>query len=99
MNSVLGANWTLHDFRHTAAIRMARDANVSLTDIQAVLGHVHITTTEAYLRLRDDEVIERVNQDLVLRAAANRDPEIELEHPSPYSAADMTELFGGTAWQ
>lgn len=98
-NSVLGANWTLHDFRHTAAIRMARDPNVSLTDIQAVLGHVHITTTEAYLRLRDDEVIERVNQHLALRAAENRDPEIEPEHPSPYSAADMTELFGGTAWQ
>jgi integrase len=99
VNGVLGANWTLHDFRHTAAIRMARDPKVSLTDIQAVLGHVHITTTEAYLRLRDDEVIERVNQHLVSRAAGNRDPETAPEHPSPYSPADMTELFGGTTWQ
>jgi hypothetical protein len=78
---------------------MARDPIVSLTDIQAVLGHVHITTTEAYLRLREDEVIERVNQHFVLRAAAKRYPATAPAHPSPYSAADMTELFGGNEWQ
>jgi integrase len=99
VNSVLGANWTLHDFRHTAAIRMARDPNVSLTDIQAVLGHVHITTTEAYLRLREDEVIERVNQHFVLRAAAKQLPQPAPRPPSQYSTADMTELFGGKGWQ
>lgn len=99
VNTVLGANWTLHDFRHTAAIRMARDPNVSLTDIQAVLGHVHITTTENYLRLREDEVIERVNQHFISRAAAKRSPGAPPDRPSPYSAADMTELFGGSQWQ
>lgn len=99
VNTALAANWTLHDFRHTAAIRMARDPNVSLTDIQAVLGHVHITTTEAYLRLREDEVIERVNQHFVLRAAAKRLPQPAPAPPSPYSAADMTELFGGAEWR
>lgn len=99
VNTALGANWTLHDFRHTAAVRMARDPNVALTDIQAVLGHVHITTTEAYLRLREDEVIERVNRHFVLRAAAKRNPQPAAPHISPYSAADMTELFGGDKWQ
>jgi hypothetical protein len=78
---------------------MARDPNVSLTDIQAVLGHVHITTTENYLRLREDEVIERVNQHFISRAAAKRSPGAPPDRPSPYSAADMTELFGGSQWQ
>jgi len=38
---VLGANWTLHDLRHTAAYRMARDPLLPLTDVQWVLGHAH----------------------------------------------------------
>ncbi|KRF09321.1 hypothetical protein ASH00_06760 [Arthrobacter sp. Soil782] len=99
VNSVLGANWTLHDFRHTAATRMARDPNVSLTDIQAVLGHVHLTTTEAYLKPRMDEVIERVNLHFVSRAAGAGAADVAPVRLSPYSADDMTELFGGTVWQ
>ncbi len=99
INTMLGSNWTLHDFRHTAAVRLARDPSVSLTDIQSLLGHAHITTTETYLKLRDDEVIQRVNQHFASRAAAKDAPETAEEHPSPYSAADMTELFGGSKWQ
>lgn len=99
INTMLGANWTLHDFRHTAAIRMARDPNLSLTDVQSVLGHVHITSTETYLRLRDDEVIERVNKHLVARAIADDSPNVGVEQHSSYSPEDMTEIFGGTTWQ
>jgi len=99
VNVVLGANWTLHDFRHTAAMRMAQDPKVSITDIQAVLGHVHLSTTEAYLKPRNDEVIERVNRHLSSRAsdilAAGGVP----ASPSRYSAEDMNDLFGGTRWQ
>ncbi len=32
-SAVLGANWTLHDLRHTAAWRMARDPAMPLTDV------------------------------------------------------------------
>ena len=99
VNVVLGANWTLHDFRHTAAMRMAQDPKLSITDIQAVLGHVHLSTTEAYLKPRNDEVIERVNRHLSSRAsdilAAGGAP----ASPSRYSAEDMNDLFGGTRWQ
>ena len=48
-NTVLGSNWTLHDLRHTALKRMARDPHMSLADVQWVAGHAHITTTEIYL--------------------------------------------------
>jgi hypothetical protein len=33
-NAVLGANWSLHDLRHTAAYRMTRDPQMPLTDVQ-----------------------------------------------------------------
>jgi integrase len=38
VNATLGADWTLHDLRHSAATRMAHDPQLSLTDVQWVLG-------------------------------------------------------------
>ena len=54
---VLGANWTLHDLRHTAAYRMARDPLVPLTDVQWVLGHAQLSTTQIYLTPMPGDVI------------------------------------------
>ena len=48
-NESLGTSWTLHDLRHTAAQRMIDDPGLSLTDVQWVLGHAHLTTTQLYL--------------------------------------------------
>jgi site-specific recombinase XerD len=59
-NTVLGANWTLHDLRHSAARRMLRDPQLTLADVQRVLGHAHITTTEGYLTPTQDEVVPQV---------------------------------------
>ena len=56
----LGANWSLHDLRHTAAYRMARDPQVSLCDVQWVLGHAHLSTTQRYLNPLTQDVIEGV---------------------------------------
>jgi hypothetical protein len=33
----------------TAAYRMARDPQLPLTDVQWVLGHAHLSTTQLYL--------------------------------------------------
>ena len=40
--ALLGANWSLHDLRHTAAYRMARDPAMPLTDVQWILGHAQL---------------------------------------------------------
>ncbi len=56
----LGSNWSLHDVRHTALKRMARDPHMSLTDVQWVAGHAHITSTEIYLEPSPDEVATHV---------------------------------------
>ena len=58
--AALGANWSLHDLRHTAAYRMARDPGMPLTDVQWVLGHAHLSTTQRYLNPLPGEVIESV---------------------------------------
>jgi site-specific recombinase XerD len=60
VNQLLGANWTLHDLRHSAAKRMLRDAALTLADVQWVLGHAHITTTQIYTAPAPDEVIRHV---------------------------------------
>ena len=48
-NAALGSNCSLHDLRHTAAYRMARDPQMPLTDVQWVMGHAHLSTTQRYL--------------------------------------------------
>jgi integrase len=59
-NQALGANWSLHDLRHTAAHRMARDPQLPLSDVQWVLGHAHLSTTQLYLTPIPSEVIAGV---------------------------------------
>jgi integrase len=58
--ALLGANWSLHDLRHTAAYRMARDKNVPLTDVQWILGHAQLTTTQIYTTPTSEDVIASV---------------------------------------
>ncbi|MGN9847371.1 tyrosine-type recombinase/integrase [Nonomuraea sp. H19] len=60
VNDLIGANWRLHDLRHTAAQRMAGDPDMAFTDVQWVLNHAHLSTTEIYTVPTQDQVIERV---------------------------------------
>ena len=59
-NATLGADWILHDLRHSAAARLARDPQLTLSDVQLVMGHAHLSTTEVYLTPNRDEVIAGV---------------------------------------
>jgi integrase len=55
-----GTDATLHSLRHTAAYRMAEDPALPLTDVQFVLGHALLTTTQLYMTPRKEDVIRRV---------------------------------------
>ena len=91
-NASLGADWTLHDLRHSAAARLARDRELSLTDVQWVLGHAHLTTTEIYLTPTRDEVIEGV---LAHHARQSRVREAPPPQPAPgYNPQSLSVLFG-----
>lgn len=95
-NESLGTAWTLHDLRHTAAQRMVDDPKMSLSDVQWVLGHAHITTTQIYLRPREEEVVTRVLAHHRDRAEQPTTPPPPSVDAAGYSAEVLAVLFGGT---
>ncbi len=89
-NAALGSNWSLHDLRHTAAYRMARDPGMPLTDVQWVLGHAHLSTTQRYLTPVTEDVITGV-----LAFHARRRDGGPAAPPAPgYRAESLQILFG-----
>lgn len=89
-NAALGSNWTLHDLRHTAAYRMARDPQMPLTDVQWVLGHAHLSTTQRYLNPVTEDVIAGV-----LAFHARQRDRGPATPAAGYRAESLRILFGG----
>jgi integrase/recombinase XerC len=56
VNRLLGANWTLHDLRHTFAIR-ALDGGVPMHEVQDLLGHASLDTLAVYSKPRLEDVV------------------------------------------
>ena len=87
---------TLHALRHTAAYRMAEDPALPLTDVQWVLGHAQLTTTQLYLTPRREDVIRRMiahHGQQAGQAAARQAPV-----PAPgYRPGTLEVLFGAGA--
>jgi integrase len=93
VNDRAGTAATLHSLRHTAAYRMAEDPALPLTDVQFVLGHAQLTTTQIYLTPRKEDVIRRVlahHGEATRQASARRIPP-----PAPgYRPETLDVLFG-----
>jgi integrase len=94
VNALLGTNYSVHDLRHTCAVRMSRDEALSMRDVQTILGHAHLSTTaDIYLIEDETEVIRRARAHLIEREQRAR------ETPPPvaagYDAADLSVLLGG----
>lgn len=89
-NAALGSNWSLHDLRHTAAYRMARDPQMPLTDVQWVLGHAHLSTTQRYL----NPVAEDVIAEVLAFHARQRDRGPAAPPAAGYRADSLRVLFG-----
>jgi integrase len=94
VNQRAGTSATLHALRHTAAYRMAEDPALPLTDVQFVLGHALLSTTQIYLTPRKEEVIRRV---LAHHAEQTRQAtERARAAPAPgYRPETLEVLFGG----
>jgi len=94
-NALLGTNWSMHDLRHTCALRMARDESLSLVDIQTILGHAHLSTTARIYLVEDEaQVVRRVQQHLAEREELRQHP-VPSPAASAYHAADLAVLFDG----
>jgi len=92
-NAALGANWTLHDLRHSAAYRMARDPAVPLSDLQWVMGHARLSTTQRYLNPLPGDAVEAV---LAFHARQARQDGVPVLSPG-YRAESLQALFGEDA--
>ncbi|WP_405705869.1 tyrosine-type recombinase/integrase [Streptomyces sp. NBC_00069] len=92
-NTLLEANWTLHDLRHTAAYRMARDPKLALTDVQWVLGHAHLTTTQIYVPAGRDEIMDAVRAHHLRQERLARIPAVPA---AGYRPQALNDLFGGS---
>jgi site-specific recombinase XerC len=91
VNAELGTNWSLHDLRHTAAYRMARDPQMPLTDVQWVLGHAQLTTTQLYVSPLPEDVIANV----VAFHERCGGPQPQAASPAPgYRPESLNILFG-----
>lgn len=94
VNTLLGTNWTMHDLRHTASLRMARDENLSLRDVQVILGHAHLATTaEVYIVEDEVQVVRRVLRHLAEREHRANQPPSQVA--AGYDGDDLAILLGG----
>lgn len=91
VNTSLGTNWSLHDLRHTAAYRMGRDPDMPLTDVQWILGHARLTTTQIYVSAPTDEVVASILAHYARRSKAVSEP---APGTSGYRAESLDVLFG-----
>ncbi|MCI2422489.1 site-specific integrase [Saccharopolyspora sp. K220] len=92
VNALLGSNWTLHDLRHTAAYRLARDPQMPLTDVQWILGHRLLSTTQLYVPPGEDEMISNVVA--FHERQARPAPVVPPPPASGYDPAALDVLFG-----
>lgn len=95
LDADLGSHIRLHDLRHTAAALMARDPSLSLPDVQRVLGHANLSTTQHYVRQQDVDLLARVAEHLSERGKPTSPPPIPKLR---YESADLSELLGDGQW-
>ena len=90
-NAMLGSDWSLHALRHTAAYRLARDPGMPITDVQWVLGHASLTTTQIYTTPTPADVIDAVLAHHRRRAEPRPPAQSE---PLGYRKESLDALFG-----
>jgi integrase len=95
VNAKVGANWTLHDLRHSAAYRMAQDPLMPITDVQWVLGHASLTTTQLYTTPYVEDVIASVLAHQARAASGRQDlAPVTADAMPQYRAESLNVLFG-----
>lgn len=94
VNSVLGTDYSIHDLRHTAAYRMARDPDMPLTDVQWILGHAQLTTTQIYTSAPVEETIASILAHHARRAAG---PSTPAATTPEYRSDSLYVLFPGAS--
>ncbi len=70
----------------------SRDPQTPITDVQWILGHVHLSTTQIYVRPTADDVV----QSALAHHRRQAGPKPPAARPAPgYRAETLRILFGG----
>jgi hypothetical protein len=70
---------------------MSRDPALPLADVQWILGHAHLTTTQIYMNPSVDEAVAALRAHHARQARAGNDP----APPAPgYDPRSLDVLFG-----
>ncbi len=93
-NAAAGTGWPLHALRHTAAYRLARDPDVPISDVQWVLAHRSLATTQIYVVPTAEDVIKSTLAHHRRQAGPKPTPQ-----PGPgYRPESLDVLFGKGRW-
>jgi site-specific recombinase XerC len=93
-NAAAGTGWPLHALRHTAAYRLARDPDVPISDVQWVLAHRSLATTQIYVVPTAEDVIKSTLAHHRRQAEPKPAPQ-----PGPgYRPESLDVLFGKGRW-
>lgn len=87
-NEKLGTNWSLHDLRHTAASRMANDPAMTLPEVQTILRHAHLTTTQRYVAVTVEDLTDKLAEHYAR-------PRPRPTYTPGYDPDDVRVVFGG----
>ncbi len=90
----LGTNWTLHDLRHTAATRMARDPALTLVEVQTILRHAHLTTTTTTTTTTALYTVAGLEELIDKLAEHYQRPAQPARWSARYDADDVAAVFG-----
>ncbi|WP_327391388.1 site-specific integrase (plasmid) [Streptomyces microflavus] len=93
-NKLLGANWTLHDLRHTATFLMLDDPDMPPVYVQHILGHKHLSTLDIYNNPSQGEVIA-ASLAHYERKRHKRETQSSTPPAPAYNPTSLSNLFGG----
>lgn len=93
-NAAAGTGWPLHALRHSAAYRLARDPEVPISDVQWILAHRSLATTQVYVAPTAEDVIKSTLAHHRRQAEPKPAPQ-----PGPgYRPESLDILFGKGRW-
>jgi integrase len=87
-NAKLGTNWTPHDLRHTASMRMVNSPNLVPAEAQVVLRHAQLATTSIYVRADLEQLFDKVQE-------SYQRPKPPVRPGIGFDENDMKAVFGG----
>jgi site-specific recombinase XerC len=94
VNDAAGTGHSLHALRHSAAYRLASDPSVPISDVQWILGHRSLSSTQIYVNPTAEDVIKSA----LAHHRRQAEPKPALRPGPGYRPESLDALFGKGRW-